>query len=123
MKNVTEHKASEHEECRVFWQWLQYCPATRGKAYHIPNEGKRSLTMARRLKAIGLCPGVPDYFIAVPVAPYHGLYIEMKSQTGILALNQAGWLRQLNANEYYATVCFGAEQAIAVVKDYLTGKL
>ena len=65
---------------------------------HIQNEGKRSLTTARILKAMGLQPGFPDLLILEPKGEYHGLAIEMKTETGRLSENQREWLRQLRDN-------------------------
>ena len=45
--------------------------------YAIPNGGKRSITEAKRLKAEGVVPGIPDLHV-----PAWKLRIEMKRQKG-----------------------------------------
>lgn len=45
--------------------------------FHIPNGGKRGMNEARRLKTMGVSPGVPDLY-----CPEWRLWIEMKRQKG-----------------------------------------
>ncbi len=68
---------------------------------HIPNEGKRGPKAARDAKRLGLRAGVPDLFLALPRGGYAGLWIEMKSITGIATSEQIDWMRKLK-NEGYA---------------------
>ena len=45
--------------------------------FAIPNGEKRSITVAKRLKAEGVVRGIPDLFI-----PQWNLWVEMKRKTG-----------------------------------------
>lgn len=45
--------------------------------YHIPNGGHRSISVAKKLKAEGVVPGIPDLHI-----PAWGLWVEMKRAKG-----------------------------------------
>jgi len=87
--------------------------------YAIPNEDKRSVERARKLKAQGLRPGIPDMCLPTPSGAYHGLYIELKRPGGRLQPNQRLWLQALTSQGYMAAVCFGAAEAIAKIKEYL----
>ncbi|CAI1502735.1 VRR-NUC domain [Serratia quinivorans] len=68
---------------------------------HIPNEGKRGPKAAKDAKRLGLRAGVPDLFLALPRNGYAGLWIEMKSITGIATSEQIDWMRKLK-NEGYS---------------------
>lgn len=91
--------------------------------HHIPNGGKRTITEAKRFKAMGVKAGVPDLFLPVPRGRYHGLWIEMKrTQDGKVSENQKWWIGALNSLGYSAQVAYGAEQAIRQLEEYLNLK-
>jgi len=67
---------SEAEEQRGFLQWFE--PQFPGVLiYHIPNGGHRAMSEAKRLKAEGVKPGMPDLHI-----PIWNVWIEMKRIKG-----------------------------------------
>jgi hypothetical protein len=82
-------------------------------------------SQAVKSKVAGHAAGFPDIFIAWPSVYYHGLFIEMKapksydSKKGQLKRNQKEWLDYLNSKSYYATVCYGSNEAIEVIDKYL----
>ena len=90
--------------------------------YHVPNGGKRDVATAARLKAAGVKRGVPDIALDVPKGKYHGLRIELKYGKNKPTPQQQEWLDHLNECGYKAVVCYGAEEAIAVIKEYLKGE-
>ncbi len=66
----------EHEEQVGFVQWFRgMFPGV--LIYAIPNGGKRSMSVAKELKAEGVVPGVPDLHV-----PAWRLWIEMKRIKG-----------------------------------------
>ena len=67
---------SEHDEQAGFVQWFR-AKWPRVLIFAIPNGGKRNISTAKKLKAEGVVPGVPDLFI-----PAWGIWIEMKRQKG-----------------------------------------
>lgn len=87
--------------------------------YHTPNGGSRNVAEAANLKRMGVKAGVPDLCLPYPADGCHGLFIEMKSQTGRPTAVQKDWLKWLNENGYRAVVCYGAEHAIKVLEYYL----
>ena len=87
--------------------------------YHTPNGGSRNRIEASNLKRQGVKPGVPDLTLPVAVEPYHGLYIEMKSEKGRLSTYQKEWIAALRENGFRAEVCYSANDAINVLRDYL----
>ena len=91
--------------------------------YAIPNGGKRSIKTARMLKATGVKAGVPDMCLPVPRYPYHGLYIELKRRKGgRVSEKQSEWLQVLMKEGYKTCVCYGSDEAIQVIEDYLKGE-
>ena len=89
--------------------------------YHVPNEAKRSIGLARIEIAMGLQSGVPDICIPIARKGFHGLYIEMKSLKGKATENQLKWLKNLKEQGYQCYVCKGADIAIKAIQDYLEG--
>lgn len=87
--------------------------------YHIPNGGSRNQIEAAHLKAQGVKAGVPDLCLPVPRNGFHGLYIEMKYGRNKTTGNQEEWLEALAKLGYKTAVCYGAEEARRVIKDYL----
>lgn len=88
--------------------------------YAIPNGGKRGMLEAVKLKRMGVISGVPDLCIPIPSGSYHGLYIELKRQSGGRAsLSQVHWLEFLREKGYWADIANGFEEARDIVLHYL----
>lgn len=111
---------SEHEiQCAVVKWWRFYSDMEhRALLFAIPNGGLRNAVTSRRLKAEGVMAGVPDLFLAMPRAPYAGLWIELKSEKGRLSESQTEMLGLLNGQGYLAKVCRGFYAAIDCLKEY-----
>lgn len=88
--------------------------------FAIPNGGHRHKAVAKKLKAEGVMPGVPDIFLACPKGAYHGLFIELKAAKGYATENQKLWLEKLYKAGYGAVICKGRDEAIAVIEKYLS---
>lgn len=86
---------------------------------HFPNEGKRSLRYGALMKSLGMRKGVSDLFIAVPRHEFGGAWIELKSENGILSLEQKAFLEDMKAQNYYTNVCWSLDEAIEAVTWYL----
>lgn len=94
------------------------------------------LTPGLRARSANLQSGRawPDLFIAQPVSPWYGLFVELKKEgsvvylrTGHLSANlhiqeQAAALTRLGANGYLAVFAIGFDQAKQVIDDYLGGE-
>ncbi len=77
---------------------------------------------AKRAKACGMKAGYPDLHLPVPNPRYHGLYIELKRRGATpchVRPEQLWWLEQLNALGYLATVAYGWEHAVTIIRAYL----
>lgn len=82
------------------------------------NGVKLSATQAVRAKRQGMVSGVPDLFLPVSRLGYHGLFVEMKSATGVLSPSQKRFLKELIDGGYKACVCYSAKDAIEVIEGY-----
>lgn len=118
-------KQSESQEQQALFQWAAVMegkyPELK-RLHHIPNGGKRDIRTAKRLKAEGVKPGVPDIFLPVPRHGFHGLYIEMKADKSCKTTdNQDDWIEFLNEQGYRAIVCHGWDEASKEILEYLGG--
>lgn len=87
--------------------------------HHIPNGGSRDAIEGKHLKQAGVKAGVPDLCLPVPRGQYHGLYIEMKTETGCTSNTQEWWGKHLAEQGYFWEVCHGYQSAIRVLQWYL----
>ena len=116
---------TESQEQKLLIKWTQQ-PSIREKfpclalLHHIPNGGKRSAIEGKHLKEMGVKSGVPDLFLPVPTAKYHGLYIEMKVGNNKPSENQVWWISHLIKQGYRVKVCYGWEEAAAELTEYLS---
>ena len=75
---------------------------------------------AHRMKAEGLRPGVPDLCLPVARGGFHGLFLELKTKTGRLRPEQALWLDALRDEGYRAEVAHGLDEAVEVLRSYVS---
>ena len=114
---------AQHQAALIKWSQL---PQVREKypelklLHHIPNGGKRDSIEAKHLKIQGVKSGVPDLCLPVARKNYHGLYIELKTETGRPSDNQKWWIEQLNGQRYKAVICHGWEEAKQCLINYLS---
>ena len=80
-----------------------------------------------RAKIAGLKKGFPDLFLPIARHGYHGLFIELKTKEnkalgikkGVLSKEQKTWLDDLNTQGYLAKVCYGYDDCIATLENYI----
>lgn len=121
----------EDVECFNFVDWLnKYAPDV--EYAHIANESRSSKKDAairgRKLQRMGQKRGVWDYELFVPIydvdgeiGDYQELRIEMKRQRGggsTTSAEQKRWGQIYDAAGIPTKICFGADEAIAFVKQY-----
>lgn len=94
---------------------------------------KLTKTQAGMAKMLRSSRGYPDLFIAEPMGPYHGMYLELKrDRTPIYLKNgdlsadphvreQAEMLAELRARGYFADFAVGTDQAKAMIDEYMAG--
>ena len=125
----------EEEEQKIVVKYLKI-----KKILHFApmNENKQSFSnrvLAMRIenksKAMGKSNGVPDLMIPIANKYHHGLFIEMKRRAKSLKSGkkstthtkvsdeQRKWLYELIDNDYHAVICYGADEAIEFIKEYV----
>jgi hypothetical protein len=116
---------TEHDEQAALFDWAQaheaqYPPL---KYFHaIPNGGYRAKYTAVKLKREGVKRGAPDTCLPYPTGQFHGLYIEMKTDSGRPTPEQKEWIAYLTEVGYRAVVCHGWEEAKNEIIQYLEGE-
>ena len=85
-------------------------------------------SVANRMKEEGVKKGVPDIFLPVPMTYLNegqvvgmkaGLWIEMKAGKNKTSPDQDWWIGKLRDMGYRVEVCYSAEDAIKIIKEYL----
>ena len=114
------------EQAAVF-QWAAHFSILRWM-FAVPNGGNRNLKEAVRLKSQGVKPGVSDIFLPRPLhshtgGGYAGLFIEMKRTKkqgrSSVTEDQKAFQVAMTVAGYKCVTCYGAEQAIAAIREYL----
>ena len=98
------------------WQWASDPVPVLRWLHAIPNGGARNPATAARLKAEGVRAGIPDIFLPVAVGCYHGLYIELKAETGKLSKEQSEFGRFCSEQGFAFVVCYGWKDATKFVE-------
>jgi hypothetical protein len=103
------------------WNQGQY-PALRF-LFHVPNEGDRGDRGHAIAVAQGLRPGVPDLLLPVAIGEYIGLAIELKraDRSNHPTADQRFWIEGMRRNGWRTEVCYGYDETIAVIEQYLNG--
>ena len=119
---------SEHDEQAALFDWARdmerFMPAL-ALLHCIPNgmfiagNPRRRRGIMNKMKREGLKPGVPDVFLPIPRGKFPGFYIEMKVGRNKPTDNQNQWLVALLEQGYRVDVCYGADDAIRAICDYL----
>ena len=108
---------TEHQEQSLV---VKYCTLKKIPIFHIPNGSYKSVTARTKSKQEGLKAGVPDLMIPVPNKNHHGLFIEMKRvKNSKVSVHQKQWIELLNKQGYKAIVCYGNNEAIKEIENYI----
>lgn len=100
-------------------KWLHAIPNGSKLPYSRDKYGNRYSKEAKHLITEGLTSGIADLYLPVPRSKYHGLYIEMKAQGGKPTPQQEEFLYFVSLQGYKAVICYGAEDAIETIENYL----
>lgn len=120
-----KRKQPEHDEQVALFEWARMNEKKYPQLkfmFAIPNGGARHPAVARKLKAEGVKPGVPDIFLPVP-APCgrtsYGLFIEMKSGKNKLSQAQKIFREYLTCAQYTHVICYSWGEAKSEILFYL----
>lgn len=83
-----------------------------------PSGMKLPIHIARMLKAMGYKAGTPDILIFEPRGPWHGLFVEIKTETGVASISQKMFFKSLKDRGYSVQLCFGYQAAIKAIDEY-----
>lgn len=106
-----------HQVAFVGWFRLQY-PRLEKLLFIIANGENVGSIRMKRLKQMGLVPGMPDLMLSMARQGFHGLYIEMKTEDGHLELHQVEQHKALREQDYKVVTCYGWEEAKAEINAY-----
>lgn len=115
---------TESDEQIVLFQWAAIAAFGEPRLellYHVPNGGLRNKATAVRMMKEGVKKGVPDICLPVAANGYHSLYIELKKKdhSNGPSKEQKQWIRKLEKEGNKAIVCYGSDEAIEAIQDYL----
>ena len=121
--NLKYARRSEDTEQMLVMQWAALNERRypeRKWLYHVPNGGCRNRAEAVKLKQMGVKAGVSDLQLPAGRGIYGGICLEMKYEDGTIQKSQKEFLRDMAAAGKYACVCYGAEEAIKTLEEYLS---
>jgi len=117
---VTKHL--EDAELIAFFDWVRWNEKKNPilqVIHHVPNEGKTTLAGGARKKRKGCRAGILDISCPIPKGQYHGLWIELKTTTGKLSIEQKKMMEILHALGHCVRVAYSGEEAIKIFKGYM----
>ena len=118
---ATGRKRVEHsEQAKLVARVRAFYPGVLIAA--IPNGGSRTALERVSMHAEGVLAGMPDLCVLEPSRGFCGLFIEMKTQTGVVAAAQRDVARRLNRGGYLCVTARSAADGWAVIEDYLKGR-
>lgn len=87
--------------------------------FAIPNGARRDKVVGAILKKEGVRAGVPDLFLAVPKKGWAGMFIEMKTPSGVLSAEQEAFLSAATLRGYDVACCRSFGSAVFQIERYL----
>lgn len=85
----------------------------------IPNGGSRTAQERVSLHAEGVLAGMPDFCVLRASGGFYGLFVEMKTDEGVVSKEQIRVCARLRDEGYRVEVARSADQAFAIVEEYL----
>jgi hypothetical protein len=113
----------EDDELIKFFEWVSWMSISTPELkaiFHVANERRTSIAHGVRLKRKGVRSGIPDVFCLIPNKDYHGLLMEFKTEKGKLSKTQSECLKLFHALGYCVRVPRSADEAISILKTYLS---
>lgn len=86
---------------------------------YIPNEAVGRIKRGAKAVRMGLRIGCSDLFITVPRHGKHGMWLELKSEKGILKEHQLEFLGDMESQGYFTSVAWSFEMAKQMLDWYL----
>jgi hypothetical protein len=126
-KRSQNHDAGSEfaDQCAIF-QWASLQESVYpdlALLFSTLNGVRLPIGLAVKAKASGNKKGVPDIVLPVPIGRYHGMFIELKYGNNKPSPEQLGWIKALTARGYCCVICWGWEEAVQHIKNYLDAKI
>lgn len=94
-------------------------PKFKDDIHHFANERRCSYHEGKILKRMGVTKGISDIHLGIPLNGFHGLWMELKTESGILSEEQKEFIKRKNQMGYFAIAVWGLDVAKEVIKTYL----
>jgi len=88
-----DHKSEERIQQECYMWFNNDYPELRGLLFHVPNGGARAGKEGKKLKLVGVVPGVSDLILLYNSKPY---CFELKNDYGRQSINQREWEKKVN---------------------------
>ena len=122
MKSQRQAVPSEHAEQCALVEWIEVNRSRIPEAldfYAVPNGGRRSIGTAKKLRAEGVKPGIPDIENPHCRRGFTGIHIELKRRSGYsIEPEQIAWMDTLNNAGRLCVVARGWEEAACWIEWY-----
>lgn len=102
----------------VNWFKFNY-PEYADDLIHIANQRTCSVQEGRILKRMGVTRGVSDLFLSVPNNDYHGLWLELKTDKGVVSREQKEFINRKRMRGYCAMVAYSEEESQEILEIYI----
>lgn len=119
------NEESRIQQALILW-WSVACKAhglPEFVLFAIPNGHKRGAVVGAILKREGVRSGVSDLFLMVPRDRYHGLFLELKTETGTPSAAQTTFITEAAKQGYAAGCAYGTKDAVRYIEAYLRGEI
>ena len=111
---------SEHDHQAALFSWAERQKRDELKdMFAVPNGGKRHPAVAKKLKAEGVKPGVPDVLMPSPRGGWVGLAIEFKFDDGNYGKEQRERITRMQRDGWLCVVVWDWEAAARTIMGYL----
>jgi hypothetical protein len=85
---------------------------------HVANERKTSPYFGSLLKDMGVTPGVSDCFFPRGNGKFPGMWLELKAGKAKPTPLQIKFMKEMEAEGYFATWCQGIDAAMEIIKNF-----
>lgn len=110
----------DHQKTLFEWATIASCKHPHLDLMFAINNGLRlTIGQAMKAKRSGTRRGIPDIFLPCARGGFHGLFLEMKKEDGVLSKDQKDKIKRLTAEGYKCEVAYCFEEAKNKIVGYL----
>jgi hypothetical protein len=108
----------------MFFDWLKWQEKIDPRlqaVFHVENERKTTLRQGAWRKRKGVRAGIADVINPIAVAPYNGLFMELKIKPNKLTKDQVKMMELFHTLGWCCRVAWNGDEAIEIFKGYMKG--